>query len=470
MKRLVLILAAAFAAFASHGEWELSTLSGVLDSRGAITGEVAGVKASGLVSHASALKPGLFIVTFPDKPYKGGVPVVFGSSGPLPSEGDEISFGGTAVYRGEHVSVMADGFVKIGESEPSYGRNARAVDMRKGLLDYRTVTYEGTVRQVIHENTDGIDMTVIRASSGKSSVNICVPGILLDKLYLGRRIKVEGCVFPRFDATGRARAHSIEVSSKDSVTILNPPAEPLIPDWAYWFAGAALTLAFLASLVAWIRARRRRIALEAVTAERKRMAADLHDTIEQHLACVNLLLGGALNNDTLPERTVKTLTRATEVLANAKLEVRDAVLNLRSDEAQTKSPETALRDMARDVSKGGAVKTRVKLRGLPERLRQGAYQDLTLIAREAVTNAIKHGRAKTVVITCDPSERGFVLKVLNDGVKFDAKSALGPDSGHFGLSGMRERAARSGFSLEFVNMGRWCGIALEVPATEGKQP
>ncbi|MCR5413201.1 MAG: response regulator, partial [Kiritimatiellae bacterium] len=469
IRRGFIHLAVLLLACASHGAGEIHTLTRLMDSCGVVTGEVSDVRANGLVSHVSALKPGLFIVTFPDRPYKGGVPVVLNGSEPIPCEGDEINFGGTAVYRGKHVSVKADGYVKTGESAPSYGR-AKSVDLRNGLLDYRTVKCEGTVVKVIHDSEGGIEKTILRTSIGKPYVNICVPGFLEDRLYLGRRIKAEGCVFPLFDSTGRARAHEIEVSSRDSVTILDPPAEPLIPDWAYWFAGAALTLAFLASLVAWIRARRRRIALEAVTAERKRMAADLHDTIEQHLACVNLLLGGALNNDRLPERAVKTLARATEVLANAKLEVRDAVLNLRSDEAQTKSPETALRDMARDVSKGGTVKTRVMLRGLPNRLRQGAYQDLMLIAREAVTNAIKHGKAGTVAIVGDPREDGgFVLKVLNDGEKFDAESALGPETGHFGLSGMRERAARNGFGIRMGTFGDWCGVVLEVPATKGKE-
>ena len=81
------------------------------------------------------------------------------------------------------------------------------------------------------------------------------------------------------------------------------------------------------------------------------------------------------------------------------------------------------------------------------------------------TNAIKHGKAKTVVIVSDPMEGGggFVLKVLNNGAPFDVNAALGPETGHFGLAGMRERALRSGFTLEFTKEGEWTAVRVEVP-------
>ena len=90
--------------------------------------------------------------------------------------------------------------------------------------------------------------------------------------------------------------------------------------------------------------------------------------------------------------------------------------------------------------------------------------DLLLIVREAVTNAIKHGKAKKVVIVSDPMDGGgFVIKVLNNGAPFDVNAALGPETGHFGLAGMRERALRSGFTLEFGRENEWVAVRVEVP-------
>lgn len=304
-----------------------------------------------------------------------------------------------------------------------------------------------------------MEISVLCVKRENMSIYVHVPGRLSKSRYIGRPVSVQGCVMPVFDESGTSHAYIVEVATVDGVDVLDTRWGMV----AVWTAGSLLSVSFLAMFVAWVRSRRRQLELAAVAAERKRMAADLHDTIEQHLACVKLLLCGALNNDTLPERTVKTISRACEVLANAKMEVRDAVLNLRSDAAQTKSPAEALAEIAEGVTKGGAARVRVKLRGLPERMRQGPYQDLMLIVREAITNAIKHGKARTIALTGDPIDGGgALLKVLNDGERFDVDKALGPETGHYGLAGMRERAARSGFVLRFVSLDDWCGIELEI--------
>ena len=102
-------------------------------------------------------------------------------------------------------------------------------------------------------------------------------------------------------------------------------------------------------------------------------------------------------------------------------------------------------------------------------------RDIVAIAREAITNAVKHGKAKNVAIVCDAEpertvtqaspnpSRGkarFVLRILNDGEPFDAGKALGPESGHFGLSNMRERAKRSGMAIEWCREGKWMCVKV----------
>jgi signal transduction histidine kinase len=52
--------------------------------------------------------------------------------------------------------------------------------------------------------------------------------------------------------------------------------------------------------------------------------------------------------------------------------------------------------------------------------------------------------------------------VLNDGEPFDAASALGPEAGHFGLAGMRERAKRNGMRISWGCEGRWTSVEVEV--------
>ena len=48
----------------------------------------------------------------------------------------------------------------------------------------------------------------------------------------------------------------------------------------------------------------------------------------------------------------------------------------------------------------------------------------------------------------------------NDGEAFDPSKAVGPETGHFGLSGMRERAKRIGAALAIESVGGWTEVRL----------
>jgi signal transduction histidine kinase len=271
---------------------------------------------------------------------------------------------------------------------------------------------------------------------------------------------VTGCVFDELNQDGVLVDSIVELEDQSSVEVLST---------VYWWriGAAALALAvavlLLVVVVGLMKLRRRMIAERAVAVERQRMAADLHDTIEQHLAGVKILLTCALKPQGVPEETKKVLEQAAAMLIHAKGEVRSTIMNLRGAD-DGKSLEDHFREMASSLRHGG-VTARVLLRGVPVRMDAARLGDLLLIVREAVTNAVKHGKAKTVVIVSDPMPEagGFVLKVLNDGVPFDAASALGPETGHFGLAGMKERASRSGFALDFLVYGKWTVVKVEVP-------
>ena len=85
------------------------------------------------------------------------------------------------------------------------------------------------------------------------------------------------------------------------------------------------------------------------------------------------------------------------------------------------------------------------------------------IVREALTNAAKHGHARNAAVASDPlPDGGFELTVANDGEQFDRNSAAGPAEGHYGISGMEERAARIGGRLSFGRKGAWTTVKLEV--------
>jgi signal transduction histidine kinase len=126
------------------------------------------------------------------------------------------------------------------------------------------------------------------------------------------------------------------------------------------------------------------------------------------------------------------------------------------------SPSEMIREMSRAENRKGIYRVDTKLDGLPDRLDASAMRDLSLIIREAIGNAVKHGGAKKIAIAGEAVQGGWRLRVANDGVEFDPASAPGPSEGHFGVEGMRQRARRIGASVSFSVRNGWTVLNLEV--------
>ena len=232
--------------------------------------------------------------------------------------------------------------------------------------------------------------------------------------------------------------------------------------------GTILAALIAIGIVRIVRDKRERGRIAAINAERKRMAADLHDTIEQNLAGAKMLMESSLSiAPEVPPAVEEAVKGAAAILAHAKSEIRATIFNLRCDEMFDRRPEDVFREMMRHLDRG-KVNARCRLRGLPDHLPGARFSDLLGIVQEATTNAVKHGRAKNIVLVSDPltgdGKRGFVLRVLNDGEPFDAATALGPESGHFGLAGMRERAKRNGMRISWETKDKWTSVKVEVSA------
>jgi signal transduction histidine kinase len=94
---------------------------------------------------------------------------------------------------------------------------------------------------------------------------------------------------------------------------------------------------------------------------------------------------------------------------------------------------------------------------LPPSTEQGIYR----VAQEALANVALHAGATRLQVTLAATD-GIVLTVRDDGRGFDP--ALTAANGHFGLQGMRERAAMMGAVLEVESVaGGGTTVRLEVP-------
>ena len=424
--------------------------------------EAAGipVRMMAQVAHISALEQDTCVVVNPERPWEQGVAMTVPDSAVL-DDGDIVIVNGETTFDGHHLCVLATDVKRIRNDLLPKAQTSKFADLRLGKLHARRASFVGTISDIfVTERENGRFMTLFHLNFDKSRAACRVPGRLPGRYKNVGDVRVTGCAFNVYNEQGVVVGAYLELEGQSAIEVLST---------IYWWRVGAVTLAVIAGflvivlLAGWIRFRRVRIAERAVAVDRQRMAADLHDTIEQHLAGVKILLTCAMKPEGLPEETKKVLEKAAAMLIHAKGEVRSTIMNLRSAGLEGKGFEEQIREMAAPLRHGGiAVKT--LLRGLPEKMDSARLGDLLLIAREAVTNAIKHGKAKTVVIVSDPMEDGggFVLKVLNDGAPFDVNAALGPETGHFGLAGMRERALRSGFTLEFAKDGEWTAVRVEV--------
>ena len=176
---------------------------------------------------------------------------------------------------------------------------------------------------------------------------------------------------------------------------------------------------------------RKQLRSKTLMAERKRMADDLHDTIEQHLVGAGMLLQLGKNAE------------ARDILVRTKREMRDIVWGLKNDDMMRLKPAEMIRELAAEENRKGICRVDTRLKDMPSKLGAAEMRDLSLIVREAIGNAVKHGAAKRVAIASDLKEAGgWTLRISNDGAPFDAENAPGAKEGHFGLDGMRQRARR----------------------------
>ena len=211
-----------------------------------------------------------------------------------------------------------------------------------------------------------------------------------------------------------------------------------------------------------LRAQRRRALAKAVAADRLRIAEELHDAVSQQLAGARMLIFSVKERPDLAPKAKENLSLAIDVLESARHEVRGAVLKLKDDAFSLRSVRDLIRAGVAQVAARGGVRIRAQLGEFPPDIVGEAKSDLIAIVQEAVTNAIRHGRARRIAILAGRTGGGrFALSVLNDGAPFDAATALGPETGHFGISGMRARAARSGFALSFARRRDWTEVRLE---------
>lgn len=209
------------------------------------------------------------------------------------------------------------------------------------------------------------------------------------------------------------------------------------------------------SLIDELVATRRQLAVteheRGVSAERERLAREIHDTVAQGLSSIELLLRVAEETGDL-----KQVHTARDVARKNLAEVRQIVAALAPVDLTGATLEEAL---SRVVSRTTGPSVHWMVTGESREIDVSTSAALVRIAQSALANVTRHAGAARVDVTLSYLDDSVLLDIVDDGAGFD------PDSAGFGLSVLRGRAEELGGHVVIESTpGHGTAVAVEVPA------
>ena len=195
-------------------------------------------------------------------------------------------------------------------------------------------------------------------------------------------------------------------------------------------------------------------------AERERIARDIHDTLLQGTQALLFRLQIWEDHPEIPDSLRKEIAVVIQHTHAIVAEGRERILKMR--QAAPADLPDALAAIGHEASAGSGAAFNVSVTGAPRSLDPDTRDQLTQLAREAVRNAHRHADARRISISLRYRRLSLLLAVVDDGCGFDPAAVEGGrDPTHFGLVGIRERAAQLGGHLR-IDSRPGSGTRIEV--------
>ena len=210
---------------------------------------------------------------------------------------------------------------------------------------------------------------------------------------------------------------------------------------------------------------------QGVSAERRKIAQELHDGLAQELTGVVLALEGcqrALDKD--PALLGPQLAKASRDARATLMDVRQYMTALRQSETGGLNLPVTLGRLVDDLRRQTGLHVQMEESGEPRELDAVVERAVIRIVGEALRNVAQHAGASTAKVALLYDQDGVVVTVEDDGKGFDVDETFrgAEDRGHFGVVGMRERAeAASGHLVVRSEPGKGSIVRASIPyATE----
>lgn len=236
--------------------------------------------------------------------------------------------------------------------------------------------------------------------------------------------------------------------------------------WFYLLlALLAVGLVLLALRLRLLRAQRE---FNAVLGERNRIAREIHDTLAQGYVGISIQLEvlSELLRLGKVEKAAQQLDTVRGYVREGLADARQSIWALRSQDSGENTLPVQLRRMAEQANARGLT-AHFNLHGAYRPLPPGTEREILRIAQEALHNVKKHAGESEAWVLLEYSQAEVALEVRDDGSGFEApqNGPLASPPGHYGLTGMRERAEVIGAVLDLTSeVGVGTAVRLRVPA------
>jgi len=330
-----------------------------------------------------------------------------------------------------------------GQSERPADVDQLAPDQKNIEFRYTGLSYRLPGRITFRHKLDGFDKNWIDAGTRREAYYANLPP--------GKyRFRVTAC--------------NVDGTCNDTGSTVAFALAPHYYQRAWFWPLVAVALGLAAWLIYQVRIRALKAHFRIILAERNRIARELHDTLIQGFSGVTMQIQ-ALAARWPGSEERKVLEDIIQDAGTSLREARRSVAGLRSPSGTKSGLSSAIEQAARQITEAGDVRLQLDLDERPPNLGAEAEYNLLRIAQEAVTNSVKHSGAHTIEIALQSEPDAVRLSVRDDGSGLPDGTGGYSVPGHYGLTGMRERAMQIGAQLQLESTpGEGTTVRVVLPA------
>ncbi len=240
---------------------------------------------------------------------------------------------------------------------------------------------------------------------------------------------------------------------------------------AWFYIVLALLLAALVVVILRLRLMRAEREFRAVLGERNRIAREIHDTLAQGYVGISVQLEvlAELLRQQKVDAAAKQLDTARGQVRDGLADARQSIWALRSQDSGEKTLPVELRRVTEQAG-GYGLEATFSIYGAYRSLPPGTEQEILRVAQEAIHNVKKHAGARRLTVQLEYRQNEIALEVRDDGRGFAVEGDAKSPPGHYGLTGMRERAAAIKGTLDVTSeSGGGTTVRLRVPARKDQK-